>query len=73
VIALYKPWIFLFENLAPRDRRYHAHFLVVLIADALTVSLVPLSSTRFHGVLRFFNFASQLCSTDCTIQFLKKK
>jgi hypothetical protein len=48
------PIFLLFENLGPRDRRYHAHFLVVVIADALTVSLVPLPSARSHGIFLFF-------------------
>ena len=55
-----RSWIFLFENPAPRDHRYLAQFLVVVIANALTVSLVPLSSTKRYGVARFFDFASQV-------------
>ena len=55
-----RPWIFLFENPAPRDCQYHAQFRVVVVADDLTVSLVPLSSTRPHGVSRFFGFATQV-------------
>jgi hypothetical protein len=39
-----------------RDRRrhyYHAHFRLVVIAGALTVSFLPLSSTMPHGVRIF--------------------
>ena len=42
-----------FEGIAIQ---YHEHFRVVVIADALTVSFLSLSSTRPHGVSRFFDF-----------------
>ena len=45
------------ENLALREAQYLRTFLVVVIADALTVSLVPLSSTRPRGRATFFEFA----------------
>ena len=54
---------FLFEYLAPRKVRNLRTVLVVVIAGALTVSLVPLSSTMLLGVLRFFNFTSQVFKT----------
>ena len=40
--------------------RHLAQFRVVVVADALTVSFVPLSSIRPHGNLRFFDFPTRL-------------
>ena len=48
------------ENLALRKAQYLRTFLVVVIADALTVSLVPLSSIRPLGHSRFFDSTSQV-------------
>ena len=53
-------FFFLFENLAPMDRSNLATFLVIVIADALTVSLVPLSSTRPLGICGNFRFGCQV-------------
>ena len=52
--------IFYFWKPCAKEARNLAIFLVLVIAGALTVSLVPLSSTRPHGVLWFFDFTSRV-------------
>ena len=43
-----------------RDRCYHAHFQVVVIADVLTANLVPLSSIRPLAYMKNFRFGCQV-------------
>ena len=57
-----------FEYLAPKDARNLVSFLVVVLADALTFILVPLSNTEALGVFRFLSY----CMADCAIQFQNK-